>query len=188
LIDIVFTRGVIDHSFLKTSDEEAEIIDGKGKISFTTKPGAYNKNGLTEKKFMTYITMNDSTYEYEHTYFVVKPIYKIQSAAISSLYLNCGNELMVYVPALGTSYNPNFKTTGAINIKGAKNGQVTIIPNAPKVTLIVSSNGRVIGTEHFTAMKVPNPRCPNIFQRKTHQHESRSKGPGTIFIGSERGT
>lgn len=99
----------------EASDAEVEVVDGKGIVSFTATPGAYNKDGLAEKKFMTYITMNDSTYEHEHIYFVAKPVIQIQSAAISSLYRNCGNELLVTVPALGQTYNPGFKLTGANN-------------------------------------------------------------------------
>jgi len=141
----------------EASNTEVEVVDGNGKVSFTATPGAYNKDGRAEKKFMTYITTSDSTYEYEHTYYVAKPVIQIQSSAISSLYLNCGNELNVLVPALGTSYNPSFKTTGATNVKGASPGDVTIIPTAPRVVLTVSSGGNVIGSENFTVKKVPKP-------------------------------
>jgi len=92
-----------------------------------------------------------------------KPVIQIQSAAISSLYLNCGNEINVLVPALGTSYNPSFKTIGASHIKGAKKGQVTIIPTAPKVFLSVRSNGILIGTKEFTVQRVPLPNIQISF-------------------------
>ena len=162
----------------EASDAEVEVVDGKGKVSFTATPGAYNKDGLAEKKFMTYITMNDSTYEHEHIYFVAKPVIQIQSAAISSLYRNCGNELLVLVPALGTSYNPSFKTTGATNIKGKEKGKVVIIPTAPKVVLTVSSGGNLIGRENFTVKRIPKPTIAITSRGRPINLKAGVKAPG----------
>jgi len=137
--------------------KELEVVEGRGKISFVATPGAYDKDGYAKKTFKATITLSDSTYDVEHEYVVAKPIIQIQSAAISSLYLNCGNELNVQVPALGSAYNPSFTTSGAENIKGAQKGIVTIIPTAPKVTLTVRSDGNLIGSQDFTVKRIPKP-------------------------------
>jgi len=137
--------------------KELAVVDGRGKISFVATPGAYDKDGYAKKAFDAAITLNDSTYPLHYEYLVAKPIIQIQSAAISSLYLNCGNELNVQVPALGSAYNPAFNASGATAIKGAQKGLVTIIPTAPKVTLTVRSDGNLIGSQDFTVKRIPNP-------------------------------
>lgn len=166
----------------EASDAEIEVVDGKGKVSFTATGGGYNKEGRAERKFMTYITMNDSTYAYEHTYTVSKPVIQITSAAISSLYLNCGNELNVLVPALGTSYRPKFTTTGATNVQGAKIGSVTIIPTAAKVVLTVRSDGNLIGTENFTVKKVPKPNIQISSRGRKINLKTGVKAPGPTSL------
>jgi gliding motility-associated protein GldM len=131
--------------------------DGKGKIEFTATPGAYDKDGLVRKTFEASATLKDSTYTDQIEYFVAKPVIQVQSAALSSLYLNCGNKLNVNVPALGTSYNPTFNVTGGISIASKEIGVVTVVPNAPKVKLGVSSNGNKIGDVEFDVQRIPSP-------------------------------
>jgi gliding motility-associated protein GldM len=101
--------------------------------------------------------LKDSVYRQEIEYFVAEPVIQVQSAALSQLYLNCGNELNVSVPALGSSYNPSFSVSGGSSIQGKERGLVTIIPNAPKVTLGVSSNGNKIGNKVFSVRRIPKP-------------------------------
>ena len=141
------------------ANKDVEVVDGKGKIEFRASPaGSYNKDGLAEKKFSTFITMNDSTYEYVHTYFVAEPVITVQSAAVSALYFNCGNELNIQVPALGTEYNPTFSASGGSAIGGAQKGLVTIVPTDPKgVTISVSSGGNRIGSRTFKVRGIPKP-------------------------------
>jgi len=164
------------------NDEELKVEDGQGLVEFTATPGAYNKDGRAEKKFMTYITMNDSTYEHEHIYYVSKPIIQILSAAISSLYFNCGNELNVLVPALGLDYNPSFSATGGVAIKGAKKGLVTIIPTGKTVKLTVRSSGNLIGTETFSVKPIPKPHLEISDRGKRINLKTGVKVPGPLSI------
>jgi hypothetical protein len=62
------------------------------------------------------------------------------------------------VPTLGTSYNPTFSPSGAEIVKGAKAGQVTIIPKERKVSITVINNGATLGTEPFDVKPIPKPR------------------------------
>ena len=133
------------------------VEGGKGQIEFTATPGAYGADGTVKKTFKATATLKDSTYTDEIEYFVAKPVIQVQSAALSTLYLNCGNKLNVGVPALGTSYNPSFSVKGGTSIEGKERGLVTIIPTQPKVTLGVSSNGNKIGDVQFDVQRIPKP-------------------------------
>ncbi len=133
------------------------VESGSGKIEFRATPGAYGADGTVRKTFTATATLKDSTYTDEIEYFVAKPVIQVQSAALSTLYLNCGNKLNIGVPALGTSYNPSFSVRGGSSISGKDRGLVTIVPNAPKVTISVSSDGAKIGDVQFDVQRIPKP-------------------------------
>ncbi|MDW3208795.1 MAG: gliding motility protein GldM [Reichenbachiella sp.] len=141
---------------------EIEVVGGMGKVSFTATPGNYDKSGNATKSFIGAISVKmpggrDTTFVDTIEYIVSKPVMQIQSASVQALYLNCGNELDVQVPAMGTAYNPSFTTKGGVNIKGANKGEVVIIPKSAKVTLSVSSNGNLIGSQDFKVKRIPKP-------------------------------
>jgi gliding motility-associated protein GldM len=138
--------------------KEIPVESGSGKIEFTATPaGSYGEEGTARKTYEATAKLKDSVYRQEIEYFVAEPIIQVQSAALSQLYLNCGNELDVLVPALGTAYNPSFSVQGGSSIEGKERGRVTIIPNAPKVVLGVSSNGNKIGNKEFSVRRIPKP-------------------------------
>lgn len=139
--------------------EENEDGIKYGKIKFPAKASSYDPKTLTsEQSFEAQITLNDSTYKITHKYFVVKPVIQVRSAALQALYMNCGNELDIQVPALGTAYNPTFSSSGAKTVRGNRTGIVTVIPEGrSKVKLTVSNGGNVLGTETFDVKKVPAP-------------------------------
>lgn len=133
------------------------VEDGKGKIEFVATPGAYDKDGLARKTFKATVTLKDSVYSGEIEYFVARPVIQVQSAALNTLYLNCGNKLNVLVPALGASYNPSFSATGASLLTGSEKGVVTVVPSAPKVKLTVRNDGNLIGDVDFNVQRIPKP-------------------------------
>ncbi len=130
-----------------------------GKIEFTATAGNYDpKTLLAEKSISATIELNDTTYTMAHKYYVAKPVVQVKSAALQALYQNCGNELDIQVPALGTSYNPGFSSNDAEVRKGNRTGLVTVIPKGrSKVKLNVSNNGSLLSTEVFDVKKVPPP-------------------------------
>ncbi|HLF34645.1 MAG TPA: GldM family protein, partial [Cyclobacteriaceae bacterium] len=136
-----------------------EVVDGFGKVEFTVTPGTYDSEGKVKKTFEATILYNDSTYKQTIEYFAVKPVIQIQSASVNALYLNCGNELNVQVPALGTSYNPTFSGRGADFIPDRnRRGFVMVIPSGTQeVTLTVSSSGNAIGSQTFKVRGIPKP-------------------------------
>jgi gliding motility-associated protein GldM len=134
-----------------------------GKVSFTAQAGgafdakenAYKQ--MWEGKVTFKFKGKDTTFTVKTDYYVAKPVIQIQSASVSALYRNCGNELNVQVPALGQEYRPAFSATGADVIKGAKTGEVTLIPTGVSVRLSVSSNGNKIGDQDFKVRLIPKP-------------------------------
>jgi gliding motility-associated protein GldM len=135
--------------------------DGRGKLEFTATGGTYDAEGNCKKKWTGKITIKnkgkDTTFTVAGEYVVAKPVIQIQSASVSALYKNCGNELNVQVPALGSTYQPSFKASGADVIPGAKKGFVTLVPNAPNVKLSVFSAGNLIGDQEFKVRLIPKP-------------------------------
>jgi gliding motility-associated protein GldM len=135
-----------------------------GKVTFTAQASSYDNEGLSKQTWDGKINFKfkgqDTAFTIKETFFVVKPVIQVQSASVSALYRNCGNELSIQVPALGSTYNPDFKVTnGAVYKNPSKKGYITIVPNASarEVVISVSSNGNAIGTEKFAVRGIPRP-------------------------------
>jgi gliding motility-associated protein GldM len=148
---------------MKKDGKEVKVENGMGIVEFTVgAASSYDKEGLAKKSFVGEITIprpggGDTTYTQTIEYLVAKPVIQIQSASVQALYLGCGNELQVNVPALGTSYDPSYNVSGAKYYKGKNRGVVTLVPNAKAVSLTVNSGGMRIGTEKFKVKPVPKP-------------------------------
>ena len=163
---------------MTVNGKEVKVEGGMGKVEFTASANKYDKDNRAEQKYKAAITVEQGgkteTYEETFSYFVTKPVIQVQSQSVQALYLNCGNELQINVPALGTTYSPSFSATGATAIKGKKTGAVTVIPQAKSVALTVSSGGNKIGTEKFSVKRIPTPSI-EVF------------GPGNKSIDFKRG-
>ena len=146
---------------MKARGQNLQIKEGKGQIEFTAQAGSYDKDGNSKQTWDGTITIKrdgrDSVFKVKQEFIVAKPVIQIQAAAVQALYLNCGNELNVQVPALGSVYDPSFTASGAQAIKGAEKGKVTLIPSSKEVTLTVSSGGNKIGDQVFKVRAVPKP-------------------------------
>lgn len=158
----------------------------RGKVVFTASGGAYDKEGLSKQKFKYTVSFpfkgKDTTFSSEEEYFVAKPVIQIQSASVSALYRNCGNELNVQVPALGSTYNPSFAATGADVVKGAQKGIVTLIPTGTAVKLKVSSNGNYIGDQDFKVRLIPKPEIQAMSNGKPVDEKQGMAAPGPRSI------
>ncbi len=139
-----------------------EVSNGRGYYEFVAKGGNYDKEGLSKQSYIGSISVTlpggrDTTFIDTVEYFVARPVIQIQSASVQALYFNCGNELTVNVPALGSEYNPTFSATGGDVVRGSKAGVVTIIPKSKKVNLNVSNAGNFIGSQSFGVRQIPGP-------------------------------
>ena len=129
-----------------------------GKIEFTAQGGGYDPTGIAKKSFKAMIKLNDQEFPADIPYEVIQPTIKVTTGNAPTLYLNCGNTVNIEVPALGANYNPTFTSSAAEIRKGSKPGQVTIIPNARKITVGVSNAGAKIGDQGFDVKNIPEPR------------------------------
>jgi gliding motility-associated protein GldM len=146
----------------------APVSNGRGKIEFVAslaggspvagREGTVKKTWAGEIRFKT-TSGKDTSFKKTFEYFVVKPAIQIQSATVQALYLNCGNDLSVQVPALGSDYRPVFgATNGCQIIQGNRTGFITLVPvNPSPVVLSVSSGGNQIGTQEFKVRPIPKP-------------------------------
>ena len=166
-----------------TTDAETSIK--MAKVEFTAPGGAYDANGISKQNFTAEIRPGGGkpVLIRKIPYSVIKPTIRITNGNAPSLYMNCGNNVNVEVPALGSSYNPSFTATGATIEKGDKIGRITIIPNLRKVALTVSNGGAAIGTEPFDVKLIPKPRyVPRDNQAKEIDLKNGVKGTATTQL------
>jgi gliding motility-associated protein GldM len=171
-----------------TVDGRSLQVDGqgKGKLEFTATAGNYDKDGNVKKRWTGKITIKnkgkDTTFTVDGDYVVAKPVISVQSASVSALYKNCGNELNIQVPALGSTYNPTFTASGAQVIKGAQKGFVTLVPNGPKVTVNVASNNTALGSQTFGVRLIPKPTIEATSNGAPVNEKSGMTAPGPRSI------
>jgi len=129
-----------------------------GKVEFVASGGGY-KNGIAEKSYTAKITVKGVDYNTKVDYKVIAPTVKISSGALSKLYINCGNEMNVEIPGLGTNFVPGYSSAEADIIKSDKVGAITVIPKSKaKVKMAVSNSGTPIETVTFEVRTAPAPQ------------------------------
>jgi gliding motility-associated protein GldM len=142
---------------------EVPVVDGFGKIEFNVPPASnYDDRGLAKRTLKGEVIVPiggvDSLLTVEYDYFVAQPLIRVTSEVVQQLYAECANDLMIDVPALGSSYAPEFNVSGGQAIKGNRPGEVTIIPGSSgKVNIGVSSGGNRIGAVEYDIRPVPAP-------------------------------
>ncbi len=147
---------------MTAAGDTLEVANGRGSYEFVAKGGQYDRDGLSLQSYIGTISVTlpggrDTTFVDTVEYYVARPVIQIQSASVQALYLNCGNEIQVNVPALGSDYNPSFSVKGGDVIKGSKVGEITIIPTTSKVDLNVSNAGNFLGSQSFGVRRIPAP-------------------------------
>lgn len=158
---------VAAYSSVAKPDYAAEVGEitvneqGQGQIEFIAAASDFDASGKARRVWTGSITLKtprgDTTFTVEEEYFVSKPTMQVIAGNVSSLYLNCGNELNVQVPELGADYNPQFRVEGADLIKSAEKGKITLVPKAKDVNMVVNNNGYFIGKQDFRVRRIPKP-------------------------------
>ncbi|GAB3824177.1 hypothetical protein GCM10028895_32100 [Pontibacter rugosus] len=147
-----------------------KVENGLGKVEFVAAASQYDADGNSKQTWKGQVTINqngkDTTFTVTEDYVVAKPVIQVQSASVQALYFQCANELNIQVPALGAVYDPSFSASGGSAVKGAKKGEVTIIPNSTEVTINVSSGGNAIGKETFKVRPIPKPEIVALVNGK----------------------
>lgn len=153
-----------------------------GKVKFKASGGNYDKEGNLKKSWSGSITIKnkgkDTVFTLNVPYIVARPVIQVQSASVQALYRNCGNELNVQVPALGSQYNPSFSASGATVVRGSQKGIVTLIPNAASVKLNVSSDGTPLGSQDFKVRLIPKPEIIVMSNGKPVDEKTGMAAPG----------
>jgi len=88
------------------------------------------------------------------------PVLQVQTATVSALYANCGNELKFNVIEDGEYYKDlTFKSADAQITQGESNHYLTVIPNAntTSVKVEVYASNSLLATETFKVRHVPQP-------------------------------
>jgi len=130
-----------------------------GKVEFVARGGNYNKDGYSQQSFDAKILIDGEPYQTKIEYLVAQPVIKVTTGNAPTLYMNCGNNVLIEVPALGSNYNPSFSAGASADIrKGDKPGRVTIIPKQRKISVSVSNGGALIGNAPFDVKNVPDPK------------------------------
>jgi gliding motility-associated protein GldM len=138
--------------------EKDELGISYGKVEFTASGGAY-KNGMVEKSYQAKITVKGQDYPAVVKYNVIQPTVKITSGALSKLYINCGNEMNVEVPGLGTNFVPGYKVGAEAEVISGGAGKITVIPKSKaKVVLAVSNSGTLVDNVTFEVRTAPPPQ------------------------------
>jgi gliding motility-associated protein GldM len=134
--------------------------EGVGTIEFTASGGTVEGAKKTWQGTITIKTASgqDTSLTVKQDYTVVSPVIEIESGTVNSLYLKCGNDLKVKVPALGVNYKPSFSVTGGEYQAGRNGvGSIIIVPTSASVTLSVSNEGSPLGTKKFNVKMIPKP-------------------------------
>lgn len=139
-----------------------QVQNGKGIIEFTAQGGGYNAEGLARRVLQGVISFptpsgRDTTVRLEQEYFVARPTYQIETGTLPPLYLGCANKLSIQSPALGALWAPTFSADGAEIIPSGQKGKFTIVPGRAQVSLSISNQGNILGTEPFRVQRVPKP-------------------------------
>ncbi|GAB2801784.1 gliding motility protein GldM [Rhabdobacter roseus] len=163
------------------------VENGKGIIEFTAQGGGYNAEGLARKVLQGTISFptpsgRDTTVRLEQEYFVAKPTYQYQTASNPPLYLGCANRLSVQSPSLGALWAPTFSADGAETIPGSKKGEVTVVPSRAQITLNVSNQGNLLGSDNFRVQRVPKPSLEVRVNGKAFNSRQGESATGTRSI------
>lgn len=149
----------LDKSYVKrvsVNKTEVQLISGIGVFEENT--GSLNqrtRNLTYEAEIELYgesklITTLDS-------YQIIKPFIEFSSQSVNSLFLNCGNQLNIQVPILGSDYRPTFKVNGGSFKYGSEPGRITVLPTSRNVDIDVYNQQAMIGRKTFPVRRIPAP-------------------------------
>ncbi len=150
----------LDKSYVKNvsvNESEIELKSGVGVFEENTGSLSLKSRNLNYKAVIELygkeqeITTSDS-------YKIIQPFIEVSSQAVNSLFLNCGNQLNIQVPILGSDYRPKFMIDGASFKYGNQPGKITVLPTSRQVEIDVHNAGAYIGKKSFPVRRIPAPR------------------------------
>src|SRR5260221_3277186 len=177
------------NSPLKVQDENVYGIKVKmGTIKFPVRSAAtYDANGVANATFHVRINLpgRAQPIETDVKYKILRPSPRFASAASSTLYINCGNEVNVTIPGLTdvSGLELSVPATEGSKVKLGP-GKFTIIPSRPQCHVSVLLDGVNVYTETFTTKEVPIPIARVMFGNTAYSDDL-GLPPGTANIRIE---
>lgn len=160
--------GVNPEMFFGNSQLKVEDLDigsgvkvKMGKIKFPVRGAAsYGPDGTAKSSFHVKINLpgRAKPLEKDIEYKILKPSPRFSSAASSSLYINCGNEVNVSIPGLTDVSGMELSVPASEGSKVKLGpGKFAIIPTRQRCNVSVLLDGVNVYTEVFTTKDVPVP-------------------------------
>ncbi len=177
------------NSPLKVQDENVYGIKVKmGTIKFPVRSAAtYDANGVANATFHVRINLpgRAQPIETDVKYKILRPSPRFASAASSTLYINCGNEVNVSIPGLTdvSGLELSVPATEGSKVKLGP-GKFAIIPSRPQCHVSVLLDGVNVYTETFTTKEVPIPIARVMFGNTAYSDDL-GLPPGTANIRIE---
>ena len=160
----------LDKSYVKNvsvNESEIELKGGVGVFEENTGDLSINARKLNYKAVIELygqeqeITTSDS-------YRIIQPFIEVSSQAVNSLFLNCGNQLNIEVPVLGTDYRPKFTMDGASFKYGNQPGKITVLPTSRQVEIDVYNAGAYIGKKIIPGSTDTSTKSSTLCEWKTN--------------------
>ncbi len=146
---------------MKVNGKLIPVKNGRGIVKFSVRTCRKKSAEAEKRNIKVDIEMRNQRGEptvitKTFSYFVAKPVIRVESGSVSRLYYRCKNPLNILVPSIGKSYNPKFVAKGAkvINQRGSK---VDIVPTGKEVSIDVYQGNVLLGTEIFKVNRIPLP-------------------------------
>jgi gliding motility-associated protein GldM len=177
------------NSPLKVQDENIYGIKVKmGTIKFPVRSAAtYDKDGVANATFHVRINLpgRAQPIETDVKYKILRPSPRFASAASSTLYINCGNEVNVTIPGLTdvSGLELSVPATEGSKVKLGP-GKFAIIPTRPQCHVSVLLDNVNVYTETFTTKEVPIP-IARVMYGNTAYSDDLGLPPGTANIRIE---
>ncbi|MEQ9405171.1 MAG: GldM family protein [Cyclobacteriaceae bacterium] len=175
----------LDKSYVKSvsvNDNELQLKNGIAIFEEATSSQNRNVRNLDYKAEIQLYGENQ-TIEASDSYKIIRPYIEVSSQAVNSLFLNCGNELSMQVPILGSDYKPTFKVDGGSFRYGNRPGNITVLPSSRQVDIDVYNEKALIGRKTFPVRRVPSPSIqPFVNGKPIDPDQGVSKGISSITL------
>ena len=157
-----------NNSSIPVAEEDMNGVKVKmARIKFQVRSaGTYGPDGSAAASYTVKVNLPGRPLPMESTikYKILKPSPRFASAAASSLYQNCGNEVNVSIPGLTDVSGIDLAVPADQGTKVKLGpGKFAIIPTRKTCNVSVLLDGGVIATEAFTTKDVPVPVARVMF-------------------------
>jgi hypothetical protein len=175
----------LDKSYVKkisVNDDEIQLKNGIGIFEENT------GNIRQIKRDLDYIAEielygENQTITTSDSYKIIRPYIEVSSQTVNSLFLNCGNQLNIQVPVLGSDYRPKFKVEGGSFKYGKSVGNITVLPTSRQVEIDVYNKNSMIGKKTFPVRRIPSPSIhPFADGKAIDLDQGISKGTSSIAL------